>query len=107
MVMPAAKWDVPKFLLRGSSHPSVSTKQRKRKMARETSEEERLTEDEIARRILGPRGVPGDPDTAKMTPQQEKKFPKQATSTAIPPDWAQLRFGASQPIPFPGSTAPL
>ncbi len=45
-------------------------------MARETSEEERLTEDEIARRILGPRGVPGDPDTAKMTPQQEKNLPK-------------------------------
>jgi hypothetical protein len=45
-------------------------------MARETSEEKRLTEDEIARRILGPRGVPGDPDTAKMTPQQEKNIPK-------------------------------
>jgi hypothetical protein len=29
-----------------------------------TREEERLTEDEIARRKLGPRGVPGAPDTA-------------------------------------------
>jgi hypothetical protein len=53
-----------------------ASEQRKRKMARETSEEKRLTEDEIARRILGPRGVPGDPDTAKMTPQQEKNIPK-------------------------------
>ena len=40
------------------------------------SEEERLTEDEIARRILGPRGVPGGPDTAKMTPQQAKNITK-------------------------------
>jgi hypothetical protein len=39
-------------------------------------EEQRLTEDEIARRILGPRGVPGAQDTAKMTPQQAKNSPK-------------------------------
>ena len=37
-------------------------------------EEERLTE--IARRKLGPRGVPGGRDFAKMTPQQEKNIPK-------------------------------
>jgi hypothetical protein len=36
----------------------------------------RLTEDDIARAKLGPRGVPGQPDTAKMTPQQEKNMPK-------------------------------
>jgi hypothetical protein len=36
----------------------------------------RLSEDDIARALLGPRGVPGKPDTAKMTPQQEKNFPK-------------------------------
>jgi hypothetical protein len=41
-----------------------------------TREEDRLTEDEMARRKLGPRGVPGEPDTAKMTPQREKKLPK-------------------------------
>ena len=41
------------------------------------SEEERLTEDEIARRKLGPRGVPGGEDSAKMTPQQDKNLPKQ------------------------------
>ena len=40
-------------------------------------EEERLTEDELARRKLGPRGVPGAPDTAKMTPQYEKNTPKE------------------------------
>jgi hypothetical protein len=39
-------------------------------------EEERPTEDESARRKLGPRGVPGGRDFAKMTPQQEKNIPK-------------------------------
>ncbi len=39
-------------------------------------EEERLTEDEMARCKLGPRGVPGAADTAKMTPQQETELPK-------------------------------
>jgi len=39
-------------------------------------EEERLTEDEIARRKLGPRGVPGAPDTATMTPQYRKNLPE-------------------------------
>jgi hypothetical protein len=46
-------------------------------MPRNDSEEERLTEDEIARRKLGPRGVPGAEDSAKMTPQQEKNIPKE------------------------------
>jgi hypothetical protein len=36
----------------------------------------RLSEDDMARALLGPRGVPGKPDTAKMTPQQEKNMPK-------------------------------
>ena len=45
-------------------------------MQRATREEERLTEDEMARRKLGPRGIPGGPDTAKMTPQQAKNIPK-------------------------------
>jgi hypothetical protein len=40
-------------------------------------DEERLTEDEIARRKLEPRGVPGDKDSAKITPQQEKNLPKE------------------------------
>jgi hypothetical protein len=44
-------------------------------MPRETHEQERLTEDDMARSKLGPRGVPGGPDTAKMTPQQEKNIP--------------------------------
>ena len=39
-------------------------------------DDERLTEDEIARRKLGPRGVPGAPDTATMTPQRRKKLPE-------------------------------
>lgn len=31
------------------------------------------TEDDIQREQLGPRGVPGAPDRARMTPQREKK----------------------------------
>lgn len=42
-----------------------------------TPEEERETEDQMARRKLGPRGVPGASDPAKMTPQREKKLPQE------------------------------
>ena len=35
----------------------------------------RLTEDEMQRAKLGPRGVPGQPDPARMTPQRKKKTP--------------------------------
>jgi hypothetical protein len=45
-------------------------------MAGGTPDEDRPTEDDIAREKLGPRGVPGAGDTAKMTPQREKKLPK-------------------------------
>jgi hypothetical protein len=45
-------------------------------MQRTITEEERPTEDENARKKLGPRAVPGGQDTAKMTPQQEKNIPK-------------------------------
>jgi hypothetical protein len=34
------------------------------------------TEDDLQRAKLGPRGVPGAPDPAKMTPQRDKKTPK-------------------------------
>lgn len=37
---------------------------------------ERETEDEIARRKLGPRGEPNVADTAAMTPQRQKKLPQ-------------------------------
>ena len=46
------------------------------KIRETTREEERLTEDEIARRKLGPRGVSGAPDTATMTPQYRKNLPE-------------------------------
>jgi len=39
-------------------------------------DEERLTEDEMALRKLGPRGVPSAPDTATMTRQSAKNVPK-------------------------------
>lgn len=47
------------------------------KIREATREEDRETEDQIARRKLGPRGQPGAPDTAAMTPQREKKLPKE------------------------------
>jgi hypothetical protein len=34
------------------------------------------SEEDMQREQLGPRGVPGAPDPAKMTPQREKKTPK-------------------------------
>jgi hypothetical protein len=34
------------------------------------------SEDERQREKLGPRGIPGKPDEAEMTPQQEKNIPK-------------------------------
>jgi hypothetical protein len=45
-------------------------------MRDKTDTEPRKTEDDIQREQLGPRGVPGAPDPAKMTPQREKKTPK-------------------------------
>ena len=41
-----------------------------------TSEQDRQTEDDIARERLGPRGIPGAPDTATMTTQERKNIPK-------------------------------
>lgn len=35
----------------------------------------RLSEDDIQRAMLGPRGVRGGPDPARMTPQRRKKTP--------------------------------
>jgi hypothetical protein len=35
------------------------------------------SEDDIQRELLGPRGVPGAPDPAKMTPQRAKKTPSE------------------------------
>jgi len=43
-------------------------------MSKKTREQERETEDQMARRKLGPRG--GAPDTATLTPQGEKELPK-------------------------------
>jgi hypothetical protein len=45
-------------------------------MQKKIREEERETEDQMARRELGPRGEPGAPDPAKMTPQRKKKLPE-------------------------------
>jgi hypothetical protein len=50
-----------------------------------TREEDRQTEDDIARKNLGPRGVPGAPDTAKMTLQEDKNTPSPASLTVTPP----------------------
>ena len=34
-----------------------------------------FSEDDLQRAQLGPRGVPGQPDPARMTPQRAKKTP--------------------------------
>lgn len=39
-------------------------------------EKERLSEDDEARRRLGPQGVPGKADQRKMTPDAEKQTPR-------------------------------
>jgi hypothetical protein len=46
------------------------------KLRQATREEERETEDQMARRKLGPRGEPEVADTARMTPQQKSELPK-------------------------------
>ncbi|MFZ3359516.1 MAG: hypothetical protein WCA56_11255 [Xanthobacteraceae bacterium] len=46
------------------------------KIRESTPEEERETEDQMARRKLGPRGEPKAADTAKMTEQAEEQLPK-------------------------------
>jgi len=45
-------------------------------MPKKIRQQERETEDQMARRKLGPRGVPGAPDTATLTPQSEKELPE-------------------------------
>ena len=40
-------------------------------------EQPQKSEDDIRRELLGPRGVPGAPDPARLTPQGEKSTPKQ------------------------------
>jgi hypothetical protein len=39
-------------------------------------EEPEKSEDDIQRELLGPRGVPGAPDPARMTPQSAKNTPR-------------------------------
>ena len=59
-----------------------------------TAEADRLTEDEIAREKLGPRGVPGAPDTARMRRERTRIFPSPANSTGTPPDFRPLPIAA-------------
>jgi hypothetical protein len=35
-----------------------------------------FSEEDTQREQLGPRGVPGEPNLTKITPQREKKMPK-------------------------------
>ena len=37
--------------------------------------DKRPSEDDLVRQHLGPRGVPGAPDPARMTPERRKKTP--------------------------------
>jgi hypothetical protein len=45
-------------------------------MTNDTREKDRPTEDDIAKEKLGPRGVPGERDNRRMTPQNEKNTTK-------------------------------
>ena len=45
-------------------------------MSRQPREEDRPTEDDIAREKLGQRGEPNVPNPIPMTPQRKKKTPK-------------------------------
>lgn len=45
-------------------------------MSKNEREGDRETEDERARRILGPRGVPGGKDTSKLTKNEAEQMPK-------------------------------
>ena len=61
-----------------------------------TRDEERLTEDEMARRKLGPRGVPSAPDTATMTRQRARRMCRSAVlSTVTRSKTAGCHLGAS------------
>ena len=42
----------------------------------ENGTEPAMSEDDLQREQLGPRGIPGAPDPAKMTPQRAKETPK-------------------------------
>jgi hypothetical protein len=48
---------------------------REKAKIRQNREDGRLTEDDIARQDLGPRGEKGKPDTAKMTRDSELQTP--------------------------------
>jgi hypothetical protein len=48
---------------------------REKAKIRQNREDGRLTEDDIARQDLGPRGEKGKPDTARMTPDSELQTP--------------------------------
>ena len=41
---------------------------------KEDPDRERHSEDDRAREKLGPRGIPGEPDTDRMTPARRKKM---------------------------------
>jgi hypothetical protein len=48
---------------------------REKAKIRQNRDDDRPTEDDIARRDLGPRGKKGGPDTAKMTQDSELQTP--------------------------------
>jgi hypothetical protein len=52
------------------------TQKRNRTERQPNGVEPAFSEDDLQREQLGPRGVPGQPDQTQMTPQREKKTPK-------------------------------
>ena len=69
---------------------------REKAKIRQNREEDRLTEDEIARKDLGPRGEKGVPDTATMTDTS-------GVPPSVLPD-VTLTGGVFQPQPPPVTT---
>lgn len=53
------------------------------------------SEDDIQRDQLGPRGVPGAPDPARVTPQRDKK----SRSILIPATRLEVGWRAGSPAP--------
>ena len=64
--------DDPHDLHAGTQLPAADVP---RKMREPVGIEPDFSEDDIQRAQLGPRGVPGAADPARMTPQREKKTP--------------------------------
>ena len=70
---PAGYLGVPAPLTRKVNHMAQTVREKAK--IRQNREGERVTEDDIARQRLGPRGEVGKPDTATMTEDSRLQTP--------------------------------